>query len=242
MRIADDFGLGRGHDAVILSLIEAGRLDGTSVLVNDAIDPAHVARLRALRAGGARVGLHLNLTERLPGVPQVWPIARLMRGPAAGVEAALDAQARAFADLFGSGPDHLDGHQHCHCLPAARGWFAALPRQGAISVRLPLPATWAGRWRNLRAAGPKAAVVMAFAARSRRAFAGLPVNADFTGFLRLDRPQAVRRWLPRLLAAAGRDCLVMVHPGAADDPARCAGHAPQSRDIEAEILRKCPCP
>ena len=78
VRIADDFGLGRKHDQVILSLMEAGRLDGTSVMVNDAIEPADIARLRALRDAGAQVGLHLNLTQLFPECGPVWPLTTLM--------------------------------------------------------------------------------------------------------------------------------------------------------------------
>lgn len=242
MRIADDFGLGRGHDRVILSLLDQGRLTGTSVMVNDAIAPGDIAHLVVLRAAGAQVGLHLNLTQPLPGLGRVWPLTRLMRGPVEGVAAALEAQLRAFVALFGSLPDYYDGHQHVHCLPAARPLVAGLPRGPQTWVRVPLPTTWAGRARNLRAAGLKAAVVLGFAARARQVWAreGVPMNRDFTGFLRLDRPEAVRRWLPRLLAAAGPDCLVMVHPGAAEDPLQCAGHAAAARAIEAEILRGTP--
>lgn len=240
MRIADDFGLGRAHDRVILSLLDSGRLDGTSVMVNDAIDAHDLARLKALRAAGAQVGLHLNLTQALPGVAQVWTLGQLMRGRPEGIAAALDQQVQGFAALFGGPPDYYDGHQHCHCLPAVRPHIARLPREAATWLRLPLPATWARRWLNLRAAGVKAAIVMGFAARARRDFAraGLRMNRDFSGFLRLDRPDQVRRWLPRLLAAAGPDCLVMLHPGAADDPVQCPGHAPESRAAEAEILQR----
>lgn len=241
MRIADDFGLGRGHDRMILSLLDSGRLDGTSVMVNDAIDAADIGRLKALRAAGAQVGLHLNLTQALPGIARVWTLGQLMRGrQPEGIAAALDRQVRAFAALFGDLPDYYDGHQHCHCLPAVRPHIARLPRTGATWLRLPLPATWAGRWLNLQAAGAKAAVVMGFAARARRDFAraGLHMNHDFSGFLHLDNPAQVRRWLPRLLQAARPDCLVMLHPGAADDPAQCPHHATQSRAVEAEILQR----
>lgn len=240
MRIADDFGLGRGHDRVILSLLDSGRLDGTSVMVNDAIDAGDLARLKALRAAGAQVGLHLNLTQALPGIARVWTLGQLMRGQPEGIAAALDQQVRAFAALFGGLPDYYDGHQHCHCLPAVRPHIAGLPREAGTWLRLPLPATWTGRWLNLRAAGAKAAVVMGFTAHARRDFAraGLRTNRDFSGFLRLDKPAQVRRWLPHLLDAASPDCLVMLHPGAASDPVQCPRHAAQSRAVEAEILQR----
>ncbi|MCZ4291300.1 ChbG/HpnK family deacetylase [Hoeflea alexandrii] len=243
LRIADDFGLGRKHDRVILSLMQARRLDATSVMVNDAIDAGDVARLKALRDAGAEVGLHLNLTQALPGHADVWPLSTLLRPrlPSrvrAAAAASLNRQTDEFISLFGSFPDYYDGHQHCHCIPWIAPLVAQLPSGPKTWIRVPLPATWTGRWRNLRAGGAKGVLIMALAARARRVFrqAGHEVNEDFSGFLRLDDPASVRHWLPRLLAAAGPDCLMMVHPGDADDEMQCAGHAPESRDCETNIL------
>ncbi|MDH6234959.1 putative glycoside hydrolase/deacetylase ChbG (UPF0249 family) [Mesorhizobium soli] len=239
MRIADDFGLGRRHDKVILSLLEAGRLDSTSVMVNEGIDPSDIDRLRELREAGVQVGLHLNLTQAFPKQGPVWPLATLMgvRLPD-GVAASLDRQVNEFVALFGSLPDYYDGHQHCHSFPAISPLVTRLPYGPQTWVRVPLPATWAGRWTNLRAGGAKVLAIMAFAARARKVFAraGLRMNVDFSGFLRLDDPTKVRLWLPRLLSAAGPDCLMMLHPGDATDLMQCSGHAPESRAAETEIL------
>jgi len=247
MRIADDFGLGRGHDQVILSLLETGTLDGTSVMTGDAMRPEDVARLRTLRAHGAKVGLHLNLTQVIPGNHTVWPLSALMRprlnAPMLDeINASLSRQVDAFVDLFGSLPDYYDGHQHCHCFPAIVPLVTRLPYKTETWVRAPLPATWAGRWLNVRAGGVKVLVIMAFAARARSAFikAGLKTNRDFSGFLRLNNPSSVQRWLPRLLFQAKPDCLIMLHPGDDTDQMQCAGHASGSRTIEARILMESP--
>lgn len=245
LRIADDFGLGRRHDRVILELIEGGRLDGTSVMVNNGIKLEDIKRLRVLQDAGAKVGLHLNLTRAFrDGVP-IWPVASLMWPMLSAqrlhdIEASLTRQSNEFVSLFGKLPDFYDGHQHCHCFPAIAPIILRLPREPGAWVRVPLPATWAARWRNLRAGGRKGLVIMAMAARARALFvkAGLQTNKDFSGFLRLGNPDDVRRWLPRLLSEAGAHCLVMLHPGDATDPMQCAGHAPDSRAAETEILRK----
>jgi len=244
LRIADDFGLGRKHDRVILSLIEAGRLDGTSVMVNDAIAPADIARLTAAREAGAQIGLHLNLTQSLPGTRAVWPMSQLLRPVLdphllEAINEAFIRQTKQFVSLFGRLPDYYDGHQHCHCFPAIAPLAARLPSEPNTWIRVPLPATWSGRWRNLRAGGIKGIVIMALAARAGGLFrrAGWRVNSDFAGFLRLDDPASVRHWLPRLLSAAGPDCLVMLHPGDAGDEVQCDGHAPQSRGWETRILQ-----
>jgi len=243
LRIADDFGLGRKHDRVILSLMEAKRLDGTSVMVNDAIDVGDIARLKKLRIAGAQVGLHLNLTQSLPGRAAVWPLSTLLRpAPRTGLSeaaaASLSLQTNEFVSHFGSLPDYYDGHQHCHCFPRIAPLAAQLPYGPNAWIRVPLPATWSGRWSNLRAGGSKGVPIMILAAVARSVFlrAGLTINKDFSGFLRLDDPASVRRWLPRLLSKTDSDCLIMLHPGDARDVIQCAGHAPESRGCEAEIL------
>lgn len=243
--IADDFGLGRGHDRVILDLIEEGCIDGTSVMVDGEIAPADLERLRHLRAGGARVGLHLNLTHRFPASPVCYRIGQLMRLCLIGrmppdVRPEFSRQADRFAALFATPPDHYDGHQHCHCLPGLSALAAALPQGEERRMRVPLPASLSGLVLNMRAGGAKVAVIAALAFHARRLFRskGWRVNADFSGFLKLDDPGAVDLWLPRLLAEAGDSCLLMVHPGDAGDPAGCEGHATASRAREAAILRR----
>ncbi len=243
MRIADDFGLGRRHDRAILSLLEKGRLDGTSVMMGSAMEPGDIGRLRELRQAGTLVGLHLNLTQAIPGGGPVWPLNRLIWPRRDGqalnaITSSLTDQANRFIQLFGSSPDFYDGHQHCHCFPAIAPLVVRLPRTSQTWVRVPLPATWKGRWLNCLAGGAKAFIVMALAARAGGIFAraGLNTNRDFTGFLRLHDPSSVRRWLPRLLSAKDPDCLIMLHPGDATDNIQCAGHAPASRSAETEIL------
>ncbi|WP_247997887.1 ChbG/HpnK family deacetylase [Brucella tritici] len=243
MRIADDFGLGRRHDRVILSLLETGRLDGTSVMIGNAMKPEDVYRLRELRAGGAQVGLHLNLTEAVPGGGPVWRLSQLLKPILDAqfleqIKTSLTRQVDAFVVLFGSLPDYYDGHRHCHCFPAIAPLVTRLPYGDNAWVRMPLPATWAGRWLNFRAGGAKVLVIMTLAARARTIFAKaeLETNRDFSGFLHLNDPSSVRRWLPQLLAEMTPDCLIMLHPGDDTDPMQCAGHATFSRVIEAQIL------
>ncbi len=242
--IADDFGLGRGHDRVILDLIGEGRLGGTSVMVDGDIAPPDLERLRRLRASGAQVGLHLNLSYRFAASPVCHPIGALMRLCLTGrmppdARPEFQRQAERFAALFGDLPDYYDGHQHCHCLPGLSRLAAALPQGGKRWMRVPLPASLSGLALNLRSGGAKVAVIAALARHAKGVFrrSGWRVNADFSGFLRLGDPGSVDLWLPRLLAAAGDSCLVMTHPGDAADPAQCEGHAGACRAREAAILR-----
>ncbi|TPW31593.1 ChbG/HpnK family deacetylase [Martelella alba] len=245
MIIADDFGLGRMHDAVILSLIAEGRIDGTSVMIDGAMTAADIATLRALRDDGARIGLHLNLTHDFDVSFPSMPLGALMKASLsrrlpAVFGADFQRQTARFVEVFGGLPDYYDGHQHCHCLPGLSRIAAALPGAGVAWMRVPLPATPSGLWANMRAGGFKVAVIAALAWRARTHFrkAGFATNSDFSGFLRLDDPDAVAVWLPRLMAAAAGEGLIMTHPGAVDDPSQCEGHAARSRAVEARLLRR----
>ncbi|MCR6501400.1 ChbG/HpnK family deacetylase [Shinella sp. CPCC 101442] len=243
MLIADDFGLGREHDKVILDLIEHHRLDGTSVMIDGDIAAADMDRLRLLRSRGARVGLHLNVTHDFSEKANHRSVGRLLLACFSGnlpddIRGEFQRQAEKFQASFGFLPDYYDGHQHCHCLPGLDALAARLPHDAKTWIRVPLPATFAGLVLNLRAGGQKVLLIAALAALARRTFrkAGWATNRDFSGFLRLDRPDQVARWLTRLLAAAPTDGVTMVHPGSATDPVQCPGHVAESRRIEASIL------
>lgn len=246
LRVADDFGLGRGHDRVILTLMEAGHIDAASVMIDGAIAPGDLARLIALRKAGAQIGLHLNLTHRFHPDSVAYPLGRLMRmalahrlPPAARTE--FQRQARLFRNVMGFWPDYYDGHQHCHCLPGLAAIAARLPQgegDRRAWMRVPLPKGAGGLWRGVRAGGVKVLILAGFALAARRHLRATHwyINEDFAGFLRLDRPDQVALWLPVTLAQARPGMVLMLHPGAGDDPAICPGHAPESRAIEARIL------
>lgn len=205
--IADDFGLGRGHDAVILRLLSEGRLAGTSVMIDGNLAPSDLSELRELRRQGRQVGLHLNLTQNFTAVGTAPTIGKLMKQAMTGrlppdLGDALHRQAARFSEMFGGPPDFYDGHQHCHCLPGLEGRVADLPRDACTWLRVPTPRT-AGLARNVRTGGTKALIVaaMGWSACQTWRSAGWPVNADFSGFLDLSRPDRVQRDLPALIAA-----------------------------------------
>jgi predicted glycoside hydrolase/deacetylase ChbG (UPF0249 family) len=107
--VADDFGMSSAYDDGILEAARAGAIDAASVMVRRSPD-----RIGELIASGIDVGLHLE---------------------GAGAEEVLDedgllSQLAAFGDLAGRGPDHIDGHHHCH---------SRLPEVAAIAVELGIP-------------------------------------------------------------------------------------------------------
>lgn len=239
--IADDFGLGRGHDAVILRLLRAGKLAGTSVMVDGDITERDLAHLRELRRDGRQIGLHLNLTHGFGGM-QKPSIGALLKMAFTGrlpdtIAPDLMRQSERFADLFGDAPDFYDGHQHCHCLPGIARHVRDLPRSSTTWIRVPLP-SGRGLWRNTASGGTKTVVIatMAWAARRIWCRAGWQVNDSFSGFLKLHSADMVARDLPQILATAQDGDLIMTHPGDPRDPDQCPDHAPQARAIEAQLL------
>lgn len=241
--IADDFGLGFDHNAVILDLLEAGHIHGTSVMIDGSLDAECIARLVKFRSEGSQIGLHLNLTHSFQDNYPRKPISYLLRRSILGTLPAtygadMMRQARLFQQRFEFMPDFYDGHQHCHCLPGLVDVTLNLPREQNSWLRVPLPRSIRGIWLNLLAGGPKVLLLAAIASSAGRKFqtAGWRVNQDFTGYLKLSDPEKVSYWLPKLMDAATPGCLIMVHPGAADDATQTPGHHPVSRKIEAQIL------
>lgn len=237
--IADDYGLGAGHDAVIRELLELGAITGTSVLVEHC-DAARAEALLGAVGPGQEIGLHLNLTLAPAGATarptsKALLLAGVRRGRALAAEA-FPAQLERFRKLFGRPPDYIDGHEHAHTFPGVRDETVRLAATLAPAwTRSTVPGNLA---EALRDGGGKVLVIAALgrALRARLRARGLATNDTFSGFLNLADPACARRALPRLLAENAAGNVLMVHPGRADDPMQCAGHAGATRAVEAEIL------
>jgi predicted glycoside hydrolase/deacetylase ChbG (UPF0249 family) len=152
---ADDFGLTVGVTQGILDAHREGIVTSATVMANGAaFDMAVTASRRTPSLG---VGVHLNLSERVP-VSAAWRIptlvnhqgrlhltpGRLLRSVLSGrvsfdeVETELRAQI-AKVVRAGISPTHLDGHKHVHVLPGVSDIVIRLARDFAIpSVRCPL--------------------------------------------------------------------------------------------------------
>jgi chitin disaccharide deacetylase len=127
---ADDWGYDGETTTAISDCHQAGGLTSTTAMLymRDSVAAARTA------AGLPRlgIGLHLNLVEEYsdPGTPaairerqrQLIEHSRLLRlrrwvyDPllAERINAVIADQFRAFLDLYGRPPTHLDGHHHCH--------------------------------------------------------------------------------------------------------------------------------
>lgn len=135
--VADDFGIGPETDRGILELAAAGRVTGTTLLVNSPHAPAAVAAWN--RAGRPLdLGWHPALTIDRPVLPpslvpslvrpdgSFWPLGTFLRRALFGrvnrgeVAAELAAQHRRFVELVGAPPVLVNSHQHVSLFPPVR--------------------------------------------------------------------------------------------------------------------------
>ncbi len=238
----DDFGLNTAIDHSVFELAAQQRISATSCMVDGPAWHASLPALRAELAGRIDLGLHLNLTEDLPGRParHGWT-ALVCRAFAGGLDRRwlqreIARQLDAFAQATGQAPDFIDGHRHVHQLPGVREPLLQAVRQRG----------WQPWWRNtLPAPGVqrpwperfKAQVIARLGGpglRHRLRALGLAHNRHLLGVYGFAQGGA---HLPRLaawLAAADDGDLLMCHTAMssprADDPIAAA------RPIEHEAL------
>lgn len=228
---ADDFGMAQAVDEAILSLAQAGRLTGTSCLVDG---NSFIQNAPALRQSTLQKGLHLNFTEfagqagvyAMP-LKQVIIRSLLNRLDSQKIKDSVARQLDKFEQVMGQGPDYIDGHQHVHQLPMIReALLAEVERRYA--ARLPwLRYTGADRLASGFAFKDrfKARIIAALGSSqlSRLARArGITLNTGFTGVYdfqggRQRYGELVRAWL----AVMQHGDSMMCHPAlrsVPDDP------------------------
>src|SRR4051794_32480466 len=203
---ADDYGLSPGVNRAIRDLIERGRLNATSVMVvGAAIGRAEVSALQAAAAKTPRcaIGLHVTLTAPFRPLtmhfkpieggmfvtfPKLLRAGLLRRLDPEIIHAEVMVQLSAFAEIFGRGPDFVDGHQHVQLFPQVRDAFLT-------AVKAAAPAAWVRQGggnqtlaRTLRT--PKALVLDILSAQFRRRAAQVEIafNPAFAGVYDFSRP------------------------------------------------------
>lgn len=242
----DDFGLRPAVNEAVAELADAGVISAVGCMSRGPAWRSGVALLRGARREGLDVGLHLNLTETWPGVaapyahtlPQVILRSLLRAWPAKMLTDAIEEQLQAFEDVWGCGPDFIDGHQHVHQLPQVRdALLACLARRGAhrpwLRCTLPSPRGAVDvKQRVIALLGGRGLVRDAQAA-------GLPMNRHLLGVYGFDADAAgYARRLAQWLGQAEDGDLLMMHPavggpsseGAAGDVISAA------REVEYEVL------
>jgi len=152
---ADDWGADKSRNAGIFEAIAAGAVTSVSILPNGPALTDGLRRIRELPRDSVSIGIHFNLSEGKPLSSGL----RLLTGPDGcflGKKSAqrllvrsscpeleneirqeLHAQIAALRNA-GVHPDHSDGHQHVHILPAVLKPAADAARRNGIAwVRIP---------------------------------------------------------------------------------------------------------
>jgi hypothetical protein len=165
--------------------------------------------------GRADIGLHFTLTAERTIGGVAWE-AHVHPPPLARVISELEKQVSKFADVIGSPPDYIDGHQHVHVLPVVRDAVVQVAKRiGAYvrSTRDPIG------FAMFRRPGALESIYLARAARKLAASArgaGVPANRGFRGVRTFRERDPFRTLFRRMIKNAGEGCLVMCHPGYAD--------------------------
>ncbi len=223
---ADDYALSDGTSAVIRKLLAAGHINATTCLVETEAWARCAPALRDLAQDRTiAVGLHLNLTEHLPGCaspdvvkPIDWWLGRMARPKS---DALVDAVASTFRvqwerflSRFGRPPDFLDGHQHVHLIPPVRQALFRLVAEQRFKGWLRQCRTSSRRWISHRILFDPLSTQLV---RKAEAF-DVSVNSGFGGLRWFRRSEDLEQLWRTDLAALGEGGLLILHPGAADSP------------------------
>jgi predicted glycoside hydrolase/deacetylase ChbG (UPF0249 family) len=218
---ADDLGIDPRRDDGIIEALEQGAVTQASLLV---AGPSAKSAAERARRGGWSIGLHLDLTETPACAPKDQIASLLDRGKKLGkhglrdaiqkidrAHVALEAEAQIerFAELMGTRPTHVDGHQHVHVVPEITETLATIfQRMDVATVRIPEQqaldtdsAFYRTVSENARAAR---AIYAHYGIRSSDAFVGLDLMGEASDGARLR--DAVSN-------IAARSVEVMTHPG-----------------------------
>jgi predicted glycoside hydrolase/deacetylase ChbG (UPF0249 family) len=226
---ADDYGLAPGVNRAILDLLDAGRIDATSVMMLPrSLDANAIATLAAIkqRRPSIQIGLHVTLTapfaamttgQAFKPVKETLIAALMRRLDRAALAADVRAQLTAFQSAFGHPPDFVDGHQHVQLFPQICDAVLA-------AMRAQAPGAWvrqcgrAGSWAS-RVADRKGLLldILSIAFRRRAARAGLTTNTAFAGTYDFGGAADFAALFPRFLDSLPDGGLVMCHPGFVDD-------------------------
>ena len=232
---ADDYGLSPGVNRAIRDLIGRGRLNATSAMVvGAAIGRDEVGALQAVAARSPRcaIGLHATLTAPFRpltmhfqpidgglflGFAKLLRMGLLRRLDPEIIHAELMVQIATFNEMFGRGPDFVDGHQHVQLFPQVRDAFLTAVKQAA-------PHAWVrqgGRRQPLarRLGTPKALLLDLLSAqfRKRAAHADIAFNPGFDGAYDFSRSPGFGVQMRQFLDRLPEGGVIMCHPGFVDD-------------------------
>lgn len=127
---ADDFAMNDSVSNAVVSLAKAKKISATSVHSLSPFWRDHASLLKEHR-GTLDVGLHLDFTSDYAvqagygaSLNSVLLRATLRGFKPSRLEIIIDSQLNDFESVWGSPPDHIDGHQHVHQFPVIRNALA----------------------------------------------------------------------------------------------------------------------
>lgn len=226
---ADDYGQAPPISKGILALAEQNRLSATSCLVNGPHWREHAEWLKPFW-GKIDIGLHLNLTEGAPLShayqneygKEFFSLTTLMRKSLLRqlnqdiIEAECRAQLDQFAQVMGTLPDFIDGHQHVHQFPTIRDALIQIYEE-----RLRHHHTYV-RWIN-ESLSPKNGFInikkIIIYLMGTKAFKVLlnqhdiPHNESFSGVYSFSKNAKYGELFNQFLQEVGDKGLLMCHPG-----------------------------
>ena len=234
---ADDYAQSTAISQGILTLVNAGRINAVSCLVNKSAFDETYADLLACRSK-CFIGLHLNLTlgqprsamwrshagELFGSLPKLICDAYLKRLDLRVVQAELQAQLDVFVDTMQCYPDFIDGHQHIHQFPVVRDALLNIYREKNMSCFL--RNTYNGLLQSYRfSAFPKSALLALLGGAKFKNLLiqeAIPANTSFSGVYPFARAKSYRKYFTRFLSETVTGGLIMCHPGVEsrdnDDP------------------------
>ncbi len=232
---ADDYAHSLPISRAILELAANKRISALSCMTPSEHWRAHGPWLSDVR-DRVDIGLHITLVDEVPltKMPHTAPDGRLPNiktmilrsylGLLDLQEIAVEirAQIDAFESVLGFSPAHIDGHLHTHVLPGIRDVLL-----NATAKMNPRP--W---WRNINdnvpgilkrgIAAPKAIFLSALGRRF--AHTDVAMNDGFSGIYAFSPANSNYSALfERFVIAAGKQHLIMCHPGESGDDAAHAG-------------------
>jgi predicted glycoside hydrolase/deacetylase ChbG (UPF0249 family) len=231
---ADDYGISPAVNSAIRDLVVRGHLNATSAMVPaPSCNRSEARALNMLNATAPQVaiGLHVTLTAPFRPISKDFaplrdgaflPLAETLRTALmrrfrrAALDAEIEAQLRAFIDLFGRAPDFVDGHQHVQLFPQLRD--AVLRAMSRIA-----PKAWARQCGRslplLRRFADRKGLLLDLLSRGFRRRAqrlGLRTNPGFAGTYDYAAPADFATLFPRFLERLPDGGVVMCHPGFVD--------------------------
>ncbi|MDP3268709.1 MAG: ChbG/HpnK family deacetylase [Legionella sp.] len=219
---ADDFGFNPAVCRGILQLVENQRLSAVSCMMNSPSIKSFAPKLLPYQ-NTVQIGLHFNLTEghfltypqkKCFTLNELLFKSHLRLLNASFIANEFKAQLTQFQDLFGKGPDFIDGHQHVHQFPMVRNVLLDLYKEDFkglnFSVRSTTPALTPAQY-QLKAR--ILALTGGHRLKLKLVERHISHNPYFSGIYDFEPGTDYRSLFRHWLSLALPDTLIMCHPG-----------------------------